>query len=452
MKHRFRCLLVLLAMLGPTSAAAGLEPFGLQGKVVTSLGIYGSLYAGTIGDGVFRRGTVDTAGWTSLGLAGRRIRSVYPHKFGPLGIATTAGVEPEFTTTDSALVYCSTNDQPDWAVTDSGMTRGRVRAVFSLDGFPDPTICGETFAATVGSDGQVWRRGFTSSHWEKVLDLGIGVGNVVRADQRSGNVWAGGETSIFAPWIARSTDRGTTWQVSYPDLAGDNACDAIAFHPTDPDVAYAGMEGAVLRTVDGGVTWTLTGLRNTSAYTYGLALDSGDPDHIFAGGMIANPNSWAMWESFDRGATWQVVPPPVTSQAVVSGISSIVADPSRPGTVYVATFGHGVWRYVRPSAGVDRDVIGGVVLAQNYPNPFGPETTIRLRIPAWLQGSQVRLGIYDAGGAHRRTLVDRIMDAGMHRIAWDGRDENGRLVPAGVYFCHARVGPLRRATKICVMR
>lgn len=33
-----------------------LQPFGLEGKVVTSLGVYGSLYAGTDGEGVFSPG------------------------------------------------------------------------------------------------------------------------------------------------------------------------------------------------------------------------------------------------------------------------------------------------------------------------------------------------------------------------------------------------------------
>ena len=372
MRHLVSIVVVSAAFATPAAhagPAASLEPYGLEGRVVTSLGVYGSLYAGTIGDGVFRRNLADPdSDWVSLGLTGKKIRAIYPHKFGPLGFATTAGIESDHTMVDSARVYCSTFDQPNWAPTDLGMPRGQVTAVWSLDGFPDPTICGETFAATIGSAGQVWRRGFNKNTWEKVLDLGFGVANVVRADQKSGNVWAGGENTVFAPWIARSADRGETWHVAYPDLAGDNACDALAIHPDDPDAAYAGMEGAVIVTKDGGVTWNYTGLRDAPAYMYGLALDVADPAHILAGGMVANPNNWALWESLDGGETWEVIPAPVLAAAkrfsgaegagtpagaTVAGISSIVAHPKRAGTFFLSTFGHGVWIYERPTTGVE---------------------------------------------------------------------------------------------------
>ncbi|MGH7453503.1 MAG: hypothetical protein ACRENG_19290, partial [bacterium] len=145
-----RIKILLTTVLALTLSAAAiyaqshsprLEPFGLEGKVVTALGIYGSLYAGTDGDGVFRRHIYDPAtGWVSLGLEGRKIRSVYPHKYGPLGFATTAGIERNPMKKNSVLIYCSTFDQLEWTVTDSGITRGEVMAIRSLDGFPDESI------------------------------------------------------------------------------------------------------------------------------------------------------------------------------------------------------------------------------------------------------------------------------------------------------------------------
>ena len=99
------------------------------------------------------------------------------------------------------------------------------------------------------------------------------------------------------------------------------------------------MEGPVIKTTDGGVTWERTGLAESQAYIYGVAIDSASPSHIVAGRMVRNPNNWALWESFDEGATWAVIPPPVPD---ATGISSIVADPARAGTFCLATFGHGV--------------------------------------------------------------------------------------------------------------
>ncbi|HEX9652446.1 MAG TPA: FlgD immunoglobulin-like domain containing protein [bacterium] len=435
-----------------------LQPFGLDGKVVTSLGVFASLYAGTEGDGVFYRHLDDAdTGWVYLGLQGRKIRSIYPHKFGPVGFATTAGIELEPGKADSALVYCSVFNQPEWAVTDSGITRGEVTTVRSLDGFPDPTVCGETFAGVIGDGGQIWRRGFTSTHWEKVLDIGVGVVNVVRADERSGQVWAGGETSIFAPWIARSVDKGENWEISYPDLSGDNACNSIAIHPDDPDVVYAGMEGAVIKTTDGGSTWNYTGLRDTPAYIYGLAFDAATPDHIFAGGLVANPNSWALWESFDGGETWHEISPPVlVTPVVVAGISSIAPDPGRAGVIYVATFGHGLWKYESTPTGVedsdDPALPERFVLEQNYPNPFNAGTVISFEIPTALAHMNVHLAIYNLRGELVRELINRKLAAGDHQTRWDGRNQAGRELASGIYLYRLQVGKMSAMRKLSLVK
>jgi hypothetical protein len=412
--------------------------------------------------GFFRQGNFgNDTGWVSLGLEGKKILSVYPHKYGPLGFATSAGIELQPSDADSVLIYCSTFDQPEWAVTDSGMNRGEVAAIRSLDGFPDPTICGETFAASAGSSAGVWRRGFTSTRWEKVLEIGIGIANVVRADERSGNVWAGGETGIFAPWIAKSTDKGEKWEISYPDLSGDNACNSIVIHPNDPNIAYAGMEGAVIKTTDGGKTWSYTGLRDTPAYIYGLALDAANSAHIFAGGLIANPNTWALWESFDAGETWQEIPsvPPADAgmmSLALSGISSIVADPSGAGVIYIATLGHGVWKYESLTTGVDDPPETSLPLQfrleQNYPNPFNPGTMIRFEIPAALDRSFVQLAIFDVRGVLVRLLVDRNLNAGPHQVKWDGKNQKGQLVASGVYFCRLQAGTVRQVRKLSLLR
>ncbi|MDH3217185.1 MAG: hypothetical protein OEN01_13025, partial [Candidatus Krumholzibacteria bacterium] len=116
--------------LPAVGSASLLEPFGLAGRHVTSLGMHGSLYAGTIDDGVFRRDLSNPqASWVSLGLPGKRIRAVYPHTSGPLGFTTSAGLEGNAPHLDSALVYCSEMDQLPWVESDDGMTRNDIISV-----------------------------------------------------------------------------------------------------------------------------------------------------------------------------------------------------------------------------------------------------------------------------------------------------------------------------------
>ncbi len=72
-----------------------------------------------------------------------------------------------------------------------------------------------------------------------------------------------------------------------------------------------------------------------------------------------------------------------------------------------------------------------LALFQNYPNPFNPETQIRFDLPT---GGPVQLRIYDMLGRVVRTLVNQRLQAGVHVMRWDGRDQNGRPVASGIYF------------------
>ena len=71
------------------------------------------------------------------------------------------------------------------------------------------------------------------------------------------------------------------------------------------------------------------------------------------------------------------------------------------------------------------------------PNPSSGSAVIAFALPT---GAHTELAIYDVGGRRVRTLVNAIVSAGAHEQLWDGRDENGRAVPAGVYFYRLRAG------------
>ena len=84
------------------------------------------------------------------------------------------------------------------------------------------------------------------------------------------------------------------------------------------------------------------------------------------------------------------------------------------------------------TAGVG-DVRGGLAFAlqPNAPNPFQRSSVLRFALPA---GGPVRLTIYDVSGRRVRTLVDGVMEAGLHQRVWDGRSDEGAQLHAGVYF------------------
>lgn len=77
-------------------------------------------------------------------------------------------------------------------------------------------------------------------------------------------------------------------------------------------------------------------------------------------------------------------------------------------------------------------------LEQNRPNPFNPLTSLAFTVPNG--ASDVSLTLHDVSGRRVRTLVDGAMPAGPARVAWDGRDDLGRMLTSGVYFARLSVG------------
>ncbi len=64
----------------------------------------------------------------------------------------------------------------------------------------------------------------------------------------------------------------------------------------------------------------------------------------------------------------------------------------------------------------------------------------------------VKLEVFDVAGRHVRTLNDGSLDAGIHSISWDGRDENGSNAGSGVFFAKLRAGTDERTVKVVQTR
>jgi hypothetical protein len=77
----------------------------------------------------------------------------------------------------------------------------------------------------------------------------------------------------------------------------------------------------------------------------------------------------------------------------------------------------------------------GLALHGNWPNPFRSQTTLRYELPAQMP---VSLKVFDASGRLVRTLLDGTKGAGAWTLTWDGRDDAGRILPSGTYFCTLR--------------
>ena len=85
-------------------------------------------------------------------------------------------------------------------------------------------------------------------------------------------------------------------------------------------------------------------------------------------------------------------------------------------------------------------------LGDSYPNPFNPAVVIPLDLA--VDAVQVSLTVYDVLGRWVRQVWQGPLRAGSHRFTWDGRDEAGKRVAAGVYIYKVEVDGQIEAKKM----
>ncbi len=83
-------------------------------------------------------------------------------------------------------------------------------------------------------------------------------------------------------------------------------------------------------------------------------------------------------------------------------------------------------------------------LRQNYPNPFNPTTTLSYQLSAV---SAVTLKVFDVLGREISTLVNEVLQPGVHTVRWDASS-----YPSGVYFYRLEAGDFRATRKLVLLK
>ena len=85
-------------------------------------------------------------------------------------------------------------------------------------------------------------------------------------------------------------------------------------------------------------------------------------------------------------------------------------------------------------------------LAQNFPNPFNPSTSINYQVPA---DERVTLKIFDILGHEVATLVDEVKPAGSYNVELNSIAYH---MDSGVYFYRLRAGKLSETKKMIILK
>ena len=88
-------------------------------------------------------------------------------------------------------------------------------------------------------------------------------------------------------------------------------------------------------------------------------------------------------------------------------------------------------------------------LAGVWPTPFRGTTSVVFDLA---EQGRIELSIWNLRGVRVRALAGGSWAAGRHSLAWDGRDDTGRLLPAGMYLVRFEAPGTARAVKAMMMR
>lgn len=83
---------------------------------------------------------------------------------------------------------------------------------------------------------------------------------------------------------------------------------------------------------------------------------------------------------------------------------------------------------------------GSFNLAQNFPNPFNPETIISFSLP---KSEFVQLKVFDILGHEIALLSNGVFPAGLNQVTFNGND-----LPSGIYFYALEAGNLKSVRKM----
>lgn len=88
-------------------------------------------------------------------------------------------------------------------------------------------------------------------------------------------------------------------------------------------------------------------------------------------------------------------------------------------------------------------------LHANYPNPFNPITSIAYDLS---KTTFVNISIFDMTGRKIRTLIKRSQEEGYKSVLWNGANDRGETVSAGLYLYTITIKNKRQTRKMLLLK
>ena len=256
-------------------------------------------WAGTAGRGVWKT-TNGGQLWTDAS-SGMGNVTIY-------GIAVDPATPTTLYAASNPGVYKSTDGGATWAASYSGITSTWVQAIAVAPQSPATvyagTRTGGVFKSTDG--GATWNPANTGVTVLNVQALAVDPTDASKVYAGTGEVFTGG--------VYYSTDAGATWSLgtglSIPTIRG------IAIDPVTPATLYAGTPLSLYRSTNGGATWSPLG--NTAGVTANKGFLTVAADPTTSGRVYAATDGADVMRTTDGGTTWTAADVSLVATQVLS--------------------------------------------------------------------------------------------------------------------------------------
>jgi len=322
-------------------AANGLIGPPKLGALLADPAAAGILYAGLEGPGVFK--TTDGAGsWTpadhGIETANTSALAIDPLAPNTIYAGTSGGVAK------------STDCAETWTRVNTGLGGAEVGAL-AIDPSTTATVYAgldyETGVFKSTDGGALWQPAGSALALDQVPSLVI--------DPRNPATVYAGTSGGYAAGVMKSVDGGATWNsasrgLATPDCIAGGVCpgpvvEALVMDPTSPDTLYAAVlfveaGEEIFKTVDGAATWSAlssVGGAFVDSFVEALVVDPQSPTTLYLGSVIRG-----VLKSTDGGVTWS----PRNAGLTSLWVAALAIDPLSPTILYAGIGNADVYRSV----------------------------------------------------------------------------------------------------------
>jgi hypothetical protein len=237
--------------------------------------------------------------------------------------------------------------------------------------------------------------------------------------------------STVAPTLADSTSDGTYYSVFFVSAVTDNP---FLYYDSVPDSGYS-VDNLAPAVPTGLAVQYVAGVGNRLAwddpvdedFRYFRVYRGTEPDFTPGPGNLVHATVATSWTDAPVG--------PAFYKLTAVDFAGNESDPAAVAQ-WVGRAAPGV-----PAA---------FALHPPAPNPARGATRLRYDVPA--PGGALALGVYDVTGRRVRALWNGLQTAGSHALWWDGRDDLGHTLPAGIYLVRLHAPRFAQTARLLLMQ